>query len=72
MDGEGIMCIPAPVSIHGFTHPPVAVLLVRHHNDLACAERQLVFPVSITVVESTDPAEQQLVLQAGESIARPP
>lgn len=72
MDGEGIMCIPVLVSISRFTYPPVAVLLFRHHNDLACAESQLIFLVSIAVIESTYPAEQQSVLQAGESIVRSP
>lgn len=72
MDGEGIVCILVLVSIHRFAHPPIAVLLFTHHNDLACAESQLIFPVSIAVIESTDPADQQSVLQAGESIIRPP
>lgn len=44
--------------------PPVAVLLFRHHNDLACAESQLIFPVSIAVIKSADPAKQQLVQTA--------
>jgi len=66
VDGEGITCTPAPACAGGFTHPPVAVLLFRHHNDLACAESQLILPVSLAVVERADPAEQQSVLQAGE------
>lgn len=70
MEGEGIMHILAPVSICRFTHPPVAVLLFRHYDDLASAESQLIFPISIAVIESTDPVEQQSVLQAGESIVR--
>lgn len=69
---RGTVRIPMLFSTHGFTHPPVAVLLFRHHNDLACAESQLIFPVSIAVIKSADPAKQQLVLQAGESIVRPP
>lgn len=66
------MCYPAPVSVRRFTHPPGAVFLARHHNDLACAERQLIFPVSMAVTESADPAEQRSVLQADKSILRPP
>lgn len=66
------MCIQVPWFMHRSTHPPVVVLLFRHHNDLACAESQLIFPVSTAVIQSTDPAEQQCVLQAGESTVRPP
>lgn len=72
-EGEGMVCYPAPASIRSrFTHPPGAVFLSTHHNDLARAERQLIFPVSIAVTESADPAEQQSALQADESILRPP